>query len=121
MMEAKRYDLAVPLLETNFKLLSKIYTDRSKAVLLALCRLLGCCSITPGAPNALKWAELALHRYEGVSDSDLLKLYVPIMQLCVKLRSDNTEQLEIRLENLKRQGVQVSDTPSLLEAVATLE
>lgn len=122
-MELKRYDLAIVYLEINFRILSKVYTDRSNAVLIALCRLLGCCSIVPGAETA-KWAELALHRYEGVSDSDLLTLYVPILQICIKLLRDDellNEQLKIRLENLQRQGVRVTNAPSLLEAVAALE
>lgn len=122
LMESKRYDLAIPLLETNFRILSKVYTDRTKCVLLALCRLLGCCSIVPGASNALKWAGLAFNRYEGVSDIDLLTLYVPILQLSLKLcDEDEKELLQIRLDNLKRKGVNVDNAPSLLEAISALE
>lgn len=120
-IDSKRYDLAVPLLENNFRILSKVYTDRSKAVLLALCKLLACCTAIPGSPGADKWAELALHRYEGVSDSDLLSLYVPILQLCIKLECENKNELENRLEGLRKQGVRVTDSPSLLDAVNALE
>lgn len=105
----------------NFRILSKVYTDRSRVVLLALCRLVGCSATVPGTIDALKWAELALHRYEGVSDSELLSLYVPIIKLCIKLQTGDTENLKSRLVVLQRQGIRVNDTPSLLEAVAALE
>lgn len=120
-MDQKRFDMAIGLLETNFRILSKVYTDRSKAVLLALCRLAGCGATLPNYPDALKWAELALHRYEGVSDTDLLSLYVPIIHLCIKLKKDDTEELKQRLQVLHRKGIRVLDKPDLLEAVAALE
>lgn len=123
-IEEKQFFFAVPLLENNFRLLNKVYTDRSPAVLLALCRLLGCCISLPGSPNALKWADLALHRYEGVSDSDLLELYVPLLQVCIKLwrqHERDTKTIEERLSDLKRQGCKVDENLSLLDAVNKVE
>lgn len=40
-------------------------------------------------PNSLKWANLALHRYEGVSDSDLLELYVPLLKTGIQVWDQN--------------------------------
>lgn len=102
----------------------QVYTDRSKAVLLALCRLLNCCTLVPGSPNADKWAELALYRFEGVSDSDLLSMYVPLLHLCIKLcqqHEQDTQHLEQRLESLHRQGIPVTNKTSLADALASIE
>lgn len=102
----------------------QVYTDRSKAVLLALCRLLNCCTLVPGSPNADKWAELALYRFEGVSDSDLLTMYVPLLHLCIKLcqqHEQDTQHLEQRLESLHRQGIPVTNKTSLADALASIE
>lgn len=123
-LEKKQFSEAYPLLESNFRLLNKVYTDRSPAVLLSLCRLLACSTMIPGTPNAQKWADLALHRYEGVSDSDLLELYVPLLKTCLKVwwqLGRDREILERRLEDLKKQGFKVTEDISLLEAVDNLE
>lgn len=120
----KEFTQALVPLENNFRLLSKVYTDRSPAVLLALCRVLGCCLAIPEAPNAQKWADLALHRYEGVSDSDLLELYVPLLQACIKIWCQlgrDKGGLESRLENLRKQGMKMSEAESLLEIVEKVE
>ena len=80
---------AAPLLENAFRLLNKLYTDRHPFVIIALCRLVACCAadtteIRVGG-RAEKFAELALRRFEAVSDTDLLQFYVPLLQLCVHL------------------------------------
>lgn len=123
-LEQKQYSDAYPLLENNFRLLNKVYTDRSPAVLLSLCRLLACSTMIPGSPNAQKWADLALHRYEGVSDSDLLELYVPLLKICLKVwwqLGRDREILERRLEDLKKQGFKNTEDVGLLDAVDVLE
>lgn len=123
-LEQKQYVGAYPLLESHFRLLNKVYTDRSPAVLLALCRILGCSMLIPGSPNAQKWADLVLHRYEGVSDSDLLELYVPILTTCKKVwwqLGRDTSGLEQRLEQLRKQGVKVTEEVNLLGAVDIVE
>lgn len=123
-LNKKQFSEAYPLLESNFRLLNKVYTDRSPAVLLSLCRLLGCSTMIPGSPNAQKWADLALHRYEGVSDSDLLELYVPLLKTCLKVWNQldrDKEVLEKRLEDLKKQGFKNTEDIELLDAVDVLE
>lgn len=123
-LEKKDFASALPLLENNFKLLNKFYTDRSPVVLIALCRLLGCCMSIPQCSQCQKWADLLLHRYEGVSDSDLLELYVPLLNACITIwwqtgRDKNV--LEHRLQNLKRQGVRINEQSNLLDEVKIVE
>ncbi|KAJ8921063.1 hypothetical protein NQ315_015859 [Exocentrus adspersus] len=124
LLEKKDHVFAYPILENNFKLLNKVFTDRSPAVLLALCRLLACTLFIPEMPHSLKWADLALHRYDGVSDSDLLQLYVPLLHTCVRVwwqNGRNKDDLEQRLATLKKQGVKVDGCTALLEAVNAVE
>lgn len=85
-------------LENQFRLLNKVYTDRSRPVLAALLSLVeGTCTANTsnGAsstgqnagvhPHAEYWAELALKRFEGVSDADLLAGYIPLLKCCTHL------------------------------------
>lgn len=123
-ISSNEYSYAIPLIENIFRLLNNVYTDRSPPVLLALCRLLGCCVAIPGSPNADKWADLALHRFEGVSDSDLLELYLPLLHVCIKVwwqKGRDKESLERRFLELRRQGLKSNESLSLLEAVDTIE
>ncbi|CAG2055245.1 unnamed protein product [Timema podura] len=119
-MNVKRYDQAAPLLENTFRLLNKLHTDRHPEVLFALCRLVACCNADPMATSAERFAELALRRYEAVSDADLLRFYVPLLQLCVHLwwrLGKEKRMLEERLEDLKRRGINVDGSPPLLDAL----
>lgn len=123
-LEKKEFVEALPILENSFKLVNKVFTDRSPAVLIALCRLLGCCLAIPDEKSTIKWANLALHRYEGVSDSDLLQLYVPLLNACLgieQIYSKNFDVLEQRLSDLKKQGVKMNERASLLDEVAAVE
>lgn len=124
-LELKRYGQARPLLENIFRLLSKIHTDRHPSVIVALCRLIACCNADPTAlVEAEKYAELALKRFDGVSDVDLLCYYVPLLQLCVHLwwaLGRDKEGLESRLSTLKRHGHKVDGCPTLLESMMNLE
>ncbi|GLG95855.1 Uncharacterized protein GBIM_02735 [Gryllus bimaculatus] len=121
-METQRYDQAVPLLENSFRLLNKIHTDRHPAVMLALCQLVACSHADPTSATPERFADLALHRFEAVSDVDLLQFYVPLLQLCVRLwwtLGRDKRPLEARLNDLKRRGHKVDGCLSLLEAVMT--
>ncbi|CAH1369453.1 unnamed protein product [Tenebrio molitor] len=119
-LEKSEFSNALPLLENNFKLLNKVFTDRSPAVLIALCRLLGCCMSIPNCLHSEKWAHLALHRYDGVSDSDLLELYVPLLTACVKI-GWQTDIIQQKLRDLERQGVKINKQCSLLDEVNIVE
>lgn len=72
----------------------QIYTDRSHVVLIVLCRLVACGSRLSDAASensaslagpTEKWASLALRRFDGVSDADLLALYAPLIQACINI------------------------------------
>jgi len=123
-IEAQRYDQAIPLLENSFRLLNKVHTDRHPAVMLTLCRLVACCSADPMTTSAEHFADLALRRYEAVSDADLLQFYVPLLQLCVRLwwsLGRDKRPLEARLEDLKRRGIKVDGCPTLLDALMAMD
>ncbi|KAE8737854.1 hypothetical protein FOCC_FOCC016684 [Frankliniella occidentalis] len=127
-MIQQRYDLAIPLLENAFRLLNKLYTDRHPYVIIALCRLVACCVADTKESHlggrAEKFAELALRRFEAVSDADLLKYYIPLLQLCVHLwwtLGKDKQPLTNRLEDLKLRGIQVDGLPTLLEAMLEIK
>lgn len=110
---------AIPLLENCFRLINKLQTDRHPEVLRTLCLLVACCEAA-NDPQAEYFAEIALRRYEAVSDADVLKYYVPLLQLCVHLywSSGRDKQfIEERLSKLSRRGVKVEGSPSLLDVV----
>ncbi|XP_021925072.1 sorting nexin-21 isoform X3 [Zootermopsis nevadensis] len=123
-MVAQRYDQAIPLLENSFRLLNKLYTDRHPVVMLTLCRLVASCNADPTTTSAERFADLALRRYEAVSDADLLQFYVPLLQLCVRLwwsLGRDKRLLEARLEDLKRRGIKVDGCPTLLDALMAMD
>lgn len=125
LLEEKKFDQALSVLETSFKLLNKLYTDRSRVVLGALCRIVGCAEASGGAlaGPVERWAQLALRRYEAVSDSDLLLIYIPLMHACISiwetLGRDKTKLVE-ELNDLRKRGMKVDNTPKLMEAVDLL-
>ncbi|KAK6622681.1 hypothetical protein RUM43_008523 [Polyplax serrata] len=125
LLEAKKYSQAKPLLERNFKILNKIHTERHPTVIVALCRLAACCTADPTSlEDAAKYAELALRRFDGISDVDLLYYYVPLLQMCNHLwhvSGRNPETLELRLTNLRQRGHKVDGCPTLLESMLTVE
>lgn len=151
LLDERRNEMAVPILEDCFRLLNKIFLDRSKCVLLLLCRLVAACTTSPVPhPSAEKWAELALRRYvpyfdiiffsifsiseffifffffryDGVSDSDLLTLYIPLLHTCVHLwwqRGRDNQFLQDRLKALECKGIPVKNSKTLTQAIHTLD
>lgn len=125
LLDERRNEMAVPILEDCFRLLNKIFLDRSKCVLLLLCRLVAACTTSPVPhPSAEKWAELALRRYDGVSDSDLLTLYIPLLHACVHLwwqRGRDNQFLQERLKDLECKGIPVKNSKTLTQAIHTLD
>ncbi|CAH4006045.1 unnamed protein product [Pieris brassicae] len=121
----EKYDQAFSVLETSFKLLSKVYTDRSRVVLSALCRIVACAGCSGGAlaGPVERWAQLALRRYEAVSDSDLLLMYIPLLHTCISiweiLGRDKSKLVE-ELNSLRKRGMKVDSVPSLMEAIDNL-
>lgn len=123
-MEKQNYEQALPLLENIFRLLNKLHTDRHPSVLMALCRLVACSCAAGESTQPEKFADLALHRYEAVSDADLLYFYVPLLQLCVRLWwtiGRDKRPLEARLDDLRRRGIRVDGCPTLMDALVAAD
>ncbi|KAI5632249.1 PX domain-containing protein [Phthorimaea operculella] len=130
--EAKRliaegkFDQAVSVLETSFRLLNKVYTDRSRVVLSVLCRIVACATASGGAlaGPVEKWAQLALRRYEAVSDSDLLLIYIPLLHACISIWETlgrDKSKLVAELNGLRKRGMKVDSAPNLMEAIDNLD
>lgn len=86
LLDERRNEMAIPLLENCFRLLNKIFMDRSRPVLLILCRLVAACTMSPVPHHsAERWATLALSRYDTLCDIDLLQLYIPLLHTCTHL------------------------------------
>ncbi|XP_053677742.1 sorting nexin-21 [Anopheles nili] len=125
LLDERRNELAVPLLENCFRLMNKIFLDKSKCVLLLLCRLVAACTTSPiPHPSAEQWAELALRRYEHVCDTELLVLYIPLLQTCLHLwwqRGRDRSLLEERLNEMGKKGIKVKGGPTLAQAIHALD
>uniref|UniRef100_A0A182J311 Uncharacterized protein n=1 Tax=Anopheles atroparvus TaxID=41427 RepID=A0A182J311_ANOAO len=125
LLDERRNELAVPLLENCFRLLNKIFLDKSKCVLLLLCRLVAACTTSPiPHPSAEQWAELALRRYEHVCDTELLVLYIPLLQTCLHLwwqRGRDRTLLEERLNEMGKKGIKVKGGPTLAQSIHALD
>lgn len=125
LLDEKNYREAYTILENTFKLVNKVFSDRSHAVILTLCRLVACSAEIPASLYSLKWADLALYRFDGVSDSDILELYVPLLHTCIKIyysNDKNKDELETQLQNFQRQGVKnIEGRKNLFTAVNEVE
>lgn len=125
LLDERRNEFAVPILENTFRILNKVFLDKSKCVLLLLCRLVAACTTSPiPHPLAEQWAELALRRYEHVCDTDLLVLYIPLLQTCLHLwwqRGRDRTLLEERLDQMGKKGIKVKGGPTLAKAIHALE
>lgn len=125
LLDERRNEFAVPMLENTFRILNKIFLDKSKCVLLLLCRLVAACTTSPIPHQAAEqWAELALRRYEHVCDTELLVLYIPLLHTCHHLwwqRGRDLSLLEKRLDEMAKKGINVKGGPTLPQAIHALE
>ncbi|XP_011295681.2 sorting nexin-21 isoform X1 [Musca domestica] len=121
----ERNDACIPLLENTFMLLNKIFMDRSKPVLLILCRLVAACTSSPVPhPSAEKWSALALNRYETLCDIDLLPLYIPLLHTCAHLwwqKGRDQKPITDRLTDMSRKGISINNNPTLMQAIHKLD
>ncbi|XP_072936815.1 sorting nexin-20 [Epargyreus clarus] len=125
LIDEGKFDQALSVLESSFKLLNKVYTDRSRVVLSVLCRIVACAGSSGGAlaGPVERWAQLALRRYEAVSDSDLLLIYIPLLHACISIWETlgrDKSKLVDELNDLRRRGMKVDSVPTLMEAVDNL-
>lgn len=125
LLDERRNEQAVTILENCFRILNKIYLDKSKPVLLLLCRLVSACTSSPIIlPSAEQWATLALRRFEHVSDVETLVLYIPLLQTCVSLynqKGKDSKVLEERLAEMGKRGIKVKGTLTLQQTVHTMD
>jgi PX domain len=125
LLDERRNEVAVPILENIFQLVNKVYLDKSKPVLLLLSRLVAACTTSPiPHPSSEKWAELALRRFDHVSDVDLLVLYIPLLSACSYLfwqKGRDAQQINDRLEELGRKGIKIKDTLTLSQAIHAMD
>lgn len=123
--DERRNELAVPIFENVFQMVNKVYLDRSKQVLLVLLRLVAACTTSPiPHPSAEKWVDLALRRFDHVSDVDMLVLYVPLLNSASYLfwqKGRDDVIIKERLESLTRQGIKTKNTLTLTQAIHTME
>lgn len=125
LLDERRNELAVPILENIFQLVNKVYLDKSKPVLLLLCRLVAACTTSPiPHPSSEKWAELALRRFDHVSDVELLVLYIPLLNTCSYLfwqKGRDAKMIHDRLEEMGRKGIKIKDTLTLSQAIHAMD
>lgn len=124
LFDRQSYALAFDKFQSVYKLLTKIFLDRSQSLLLTLCRIIVCCEECPKLDQAIYWCDLVLYRFDGVSDTDLLELYLPLIHACIKIyeaNSKNTEDLNARLFNMRMQGINDNNTRSLLQVLNDVE
>lgn len=125
LLDERRNEVAVPILENVFQLLNKVYLDKSKPVLLLLCRLVAACTTSPiPHPSSEKYAELALRRFDHVSDVELLVLYIPLLNTCSYLfwqKGRDAQLIKDRLEEMGRKGIKIKDTLTLSQAIHTMD
>lgn len=125
LLDERRNEVAVPILENIFQLVNKIFLDKSKPVLLLLCRLVAGCTTSPiPHPSSEKWAEVALRRFDHVSDVDLLVLFIPLLNTCSYLywqKGRDAQQIHDRLEEMRLRGIKVKDTLTLPQAIHAMD
>lgn len=125
LLDERRNELAVPMLENIFQLVNKVYLDKSKPVLLLLCRLVAACTTSPiPHPSSEKYVELALRRFDHVSDVEMLVLYIPLLNTCSYLfwqKGRDAKVIHDRLEEMARKGIKVKDTLSLSQAIHAMD
>jgi PX domain len=125
LLDERRNEVAVPILENIFQLVNKVYLDKSKPVLLLLCRLVAACTTSPiPHPSSEKYAELALRRFDHVSDVEMLVLYIPLLNTCSYLfwqKGRDAKLIHDRLEEMSRKGIKIKDTLSLSQAIHTMD
>ncbi|XP_037927706.1 sorting nexin-20 [Teleopsis dalmanni] len=124
-LDERRNENAVPLLEDCFRMLNKIFMDRSRPVLLILCRLVAACCASPVPHHSAdRWATLALNRYDTLCDIDLLPLYIPLLHTCAHLwwqRGRDQKQITDRLSDMSKKGITTNNSPTLMQAIHNLD
>lgn len=125
LIDERRNELAIPIFENTFQLLNKIFLDKSRPVLLLLCRLVAACTNSPiPHPMSMKHTELALRRFEHVSDTEILVLYIPLLNAASYLywqKGMDASKINERLEEMGMKGIKIKNTLTLTQSLHALE
>lgn len=123
--DERRNEIAVPILENIFQVVNKVYMDKSKPVLLLLCRLVAACTTSPiPHPLSEKYVEIAIRRFEHVSDVELLVLYCPLLNAASYLywqKGIDDAAVKSRLDSMSKKGIRTKGILSLSQAIHTME
>lgn len=123
--DERRNEIAVPILENIFQFVNKVFMDKSKPVLLLLCRLVAACTTSPiPHPLSEKYIEIAIRRFDHVSDVELLVLYCPLLNAASYLfwqKGIDDTSIKGRLESMSKQGIKTKGILSLTQAIHTME
>lgn len=92
---------------------------------MLLCRLVAACTNSPiPHPSSIKWTELALRRFDHVSDTEILVLYIPLLNTASYLfwqKGLDAKPINNRLEEMARKGIKVKDTLTLMQSLHTMD
>lgn len=125
LIDERRNEISIPIFENSFQLLNKVYLDKAKPVLLLLCRLVAACTSSPiPHPSSQKWTDLALRRFEHVSDTEILVLYIPLLHAASYLywqKGLDAKPINDRLEEMDRKGIKTKNTLTLVQALHAME
>lgn len=125
LIDERRNEIAIPIFENSFQLLNKVFLDKSRPVLLLLCRIVAACTSSPiPHPASQKWTELSLRRFEHVSDTEILVLYIPLLNAASYLywqKGLDAKLINDRLEEMGRKGIKIKDTLTLVQALHAME
>jgi hypothetical protein len=125
LVDERRNELAIPILENSFQLLNKVFLDKSRPVLLLLCRLVAACTSSPiPHPSSQKFTDLALRRFEHVSDTEILVLYIPLLNSASYLywqKGLDASAIKQRIDEMGRKGIKIKDTLTLTQALHAME
>ncbi|BES89030.1 Hypothetical protein domain [Nesidiocoris tenuis] len=121
LIEQHDFSHAATLVENCFRLMNKLHTDRSPAVMRNLCLLVCLEAKQDHNPRALDLACLAVRRFQSVSDADLLRYYVPLLNLSLDLSikyGKGTSMLQDHLAQLRQRGMALHDSTPLLDLLS---
>lgn len=123
--DERRNEIAVPILENTFQVVNKVYLDKSKPVLLLLCRLVAACCNSPiPHPLSEKYIEIAVRRFDHVSDVELLVLYCPLLNAASYLywqKGIDDTSIKDRLDRMSKQGIKTKGILTLTQAIHTMD
>ena len=110
------YSGAVALLRPTWRLQTKLVGDTDASSIATLCAVVSSCAANEDDLMACSHAERALECIGSSSDRHLVPLLRLVIRLCWKL-GRSKYHYELRLQDLRNRGLEIDDSPSLLELV----